>query len=101
MRHCVQGASDGQMNVMTRIKITPFLIANPLIILWAIYTLIVLLNRDGMAITMSGFFIGLICVSSVLLCVDRLLVGKINILLLTTIEILILLSGFKFIEAYY
>jgi hypothetical protein len=85
---------------MTR-KITPFLITNPLIILWAIYALTMLLNRDGMAMIMSGFFIGLIVISAVLLFADRLVVRRINIWLLTTIEVLILLSGFKFVHSYY
>jgi hypothetical protein len=86
---------------MTKIRITPFLISNPLIILWAIYALIVLLNRDGMAAIMSGFFVGLIFVSSVLLLADRFVVGKVNIWLLTTIELLILLTCFKFVDSYY
>lgn len=82
----------------TKIRITPFLIVNPLIVIWAIHALIVLLNRDGMAVMMSGFFFGLILFSSALFLIDRLVVKKVNIWILTAIEILILLGGVKFID---
>lgn len=85
---------------MIKNRITPFFITTPLIIIWATYSLIMLLDREGMALIMSGFFVGLIGVSLLLFFVDRVVVKKINFVVLTTTEILILLGGVKFIDWY-
>ncbi len=84
----------------SKIRVTLFLIVNPIIIIWAINALVVLLNRDGMAVIMSGFFIGVIATSSILLFIDRLLVHRINIWVLTAFEILILFTGLILINSY-
>jgi hypothetical protein len=85
---------------MAKVRITPFLIINPIVIIWATHALIVLLNRDGMAPIMSGFFIGLIVFSAILLIVDRLVSKRVNIFGLVVIEVSILLGSLMFIDRY-
>jgi hypothetical protein len=86
---------------MTKTRITPFLIAIPFVIVWAAYALVVLLNRDGMAVIMSGFFVKLIVISIALLIADRLAAGRMNLWLLSVIEIAIFLAGLRFVDLYY
>ena len=83
-----------------KIKVTPFLIANPLIIIWATCVIIDMLTRDGMAVIVSGFFFTLIIISSALLVVDRVIVRRVNMWVIMGFEVLILLGGLKFIDCY-
>lgn len=59
------------MNSMKRIRITPFLIAMPVAIVWSVFLLIKMINRDGMAVLMSGFVSVVILISVVFLVIDR------------------------------
>lgn len=85
---------------MKRLKITPFLIAMPIVFAWAVYRLIRVMNHDGMAVMMSGFFAVLAVSNIILLVMDRLIVSRINLWWLGGIEITILLVSWKLINFY-
>lgn len=81
-----------------KIRITPFLIINPIVIVGATYAMINILTRDGMAAIMANLFLGLIVIGSLLLLIDRIIVKKANIWLLVTIEAFLLIVFFKVYE---
>ena len=82
---------------MTKIRITPFLVLNPCIALWALYQLLTL---EGFAVIISGFFITVIVASAVLLVIDRLIAREINLLTVFVIEIIVLVLSYKLAEWY-
>lgn len=85
---------------MTKIKITPFLIVNPIVIIWATFLFIRVLSRGGMAIMMGGVFVTIIFASSILLVADRLIVNKIKTWTIFIAEILLLLIAIKLVDWY-
>jgi hypothetical protein len=86
--------------MMTKMRVTPFLVLNPLIAIWAIYSLIMLQVRGGFAVIMSGFFIAVTGVSIILLIVDRMLPTQINFWVIFMAEVLILLISIKVADLY-
>lgn len=85
---------------MTKIRITPFLIVNPIVIVWMTFLLIRVMNRDGMAVMMSEVFIAIILTSAVLLAVDRLTVKRIGLGTIYIVEILLILISIKLVNLY-
>jgi hypothetical protein len=85
---------------MTKIKVTPFLIINPIVAVWALFLLVRIMNRDGMAVIMSGLFVTIIFTSIILLLLDRLIVERIALWKIFVGEILLILVSIKFIHWY-
>lgn len=85
---------------MKKIKITPFLIVNPIVIVWSTFLLVRLLNRDGMAALMSWVFIAIIVAGGLFLLVDRLIVGKVGLWTISIVEILTILTSIKLVDWY-
>ena len=85
---------------MTKIRITPFLIVNPIVMIWATFLLIRVLNRDGMAVMMSGLFLTIIFSSAALLFVDRLVVKRLSLWTIFVGEILLILVSIKLVDWY-
>ena len=85
---------------MTKLRITPFLIVNPVVIAWMAFLLIRIMNRDGMAAVMSGVFITIILASGLLLLVDRMTVRKVSLWAIYIIEILLILISIKLVDWY-
>jgi hypothetical protein len=86
---------------MTKTRITPFLILNPLIAIWAIYRLVVVQLNGGFAVIMSGFFVTVVAVSFTLLVIDRLLPRQINLWVVSVIEIFTLITLYRLAEWYW
>jgi hypothetical protein len=87
--------------IVTKFRITPFLLINPLIALWGIYCIVVLQMSGGFAVIMTGFYITIVAVSLGLLIVDRLLPRQINIWFLYIVEVLILIASYQLAEWYW
>ncbi len=85
---------------MTKIRITPFLIVNPIVIVWMTILLIRVMNRDGMAVVMNGVFIVIIFASGLLLVIDRLIVRTVGLWTIYVVEILIILISIKLVNSY-
>ena len=83
--------------IMTKIRITPFFILNPLIAIWAIYSLLML---HGFASIISGFFITIIIASIVLFIIDRMFMRQVKLWIVYLAEILILLFSFELADWY-
>lgn len=64
---------------MSKIKITPFLIVNPLVVIWMIWVLNRLFERGGFAMIMAGLFAMIIVLVVVLLIVDIILVNRVKL----------------------
>lgn len=87
-------------NQMTKIRITPFLIVNPIVIIWVTFLLIRVMNRDGTAVMMSGLFLTIIFSSAVLLFVDRLVVKRFSLWIIFVAEILLILVSIRLFNTY-
>ena len=87
-------------NQMTKIRITPFLVVNPIVMIWATFLLIRVMNRDGMAIMMGGLFLTIIVSSAILLFVDRLVVKRLNMWTIFIAEILLIIVSIKLVDWY-
>ena len=72
----------------------------PVAIVWSVFLLIKMINRDGMAVLMSGFVSVVILISVVFLVIDRIVSTKINLWWLALIEVLTLIVSWKMINLY-
>ena len=86
------GKALDEVNKIIKNRITPFLIVNPIVIIWMTFLLIRVVNRDGMAVMMSGLFISVILVSVLLLIADRIVVRRNRLITIYLIEILLILT---------
>lgn len=94
------GSLGQKMEEMATLKITPFLIVNPIIIIWMTVALVNVMRRGGFAMSMSHMFVTIILASAVFLIIDRLVVKRVNLGIMYVIEIVLLLISFKFFDAY-
>lgn len=85
---------------MTKIRITPFLVLNPIIAAWATYSLVVIQMRGGFVVIMTGFLLTVIAGSIILLVLDRLLHRQIEMRVVWVVEILTLLLCYKLADWY-